>query len=169
MPRNHLEDLVAEWYEYQGFFVRRNVLVGKRARGGHECELDVVALHPEQKRLVHIEPSLDADSWAERERRYSKKFEAGRKYIPSLFKGLELPTAIEQIALFAYGGVKGHEKVGGGRVVRAGDLVTEVFVNLKDRRLASSAIPEHLPILRSFQYVLESWSRISIALGRGKE
>ena len=25
---NFLEELVAEWYEYQGYFVRRNVLVG---------------------------------------------------------------------------------------------------------------------------------------------
>jgi hypothetical protein len=31
MPRNHLEDLVAEWYEFRGYFVRRNVQVGKLA------------------------------------------------------------------------------------------------------------------------------------------
>jgi hypothetical protein len=29
MPSNHLEQLVAEWYEYQGYFVRRNIFVGK--------------------------------------------------------------------------------------------------------------------------------------------
>lgn len=51
------EDLLAEWYEYRGFFVRRNVLVGKRPNGGYECELDVVAFHLTQKRLVHLEPS----------------------------------------------------------------------------------------------------------------
>jgi hypothetical protein len=26
---NYLEQLIAEWYEHKGFFVRRNVLVGK--------------------------------------------------------------------------------------------------------------------------------------------
>ena len=35
---NYLERLLAEWYEYKGYFVRRNVMVGKRAKGGHECE-----------------------------------------------------------------------------------------------------------------------------------
>ena len=61
MASNYLEQLVAEWYEYQGYFIRRNVLVGKREQGGYECELDVVAFHPETKQLVHIEPSTDAE------------------------------------------------------------------------------------------------------------
>src|SRR5690554_419807 len=39
---NHLEQLVAEWYEYRGYFVRRNIQVGPRANGGYECELDAV-------------------------------------------------------------------------------------------------------------------------------
>lgn len=57
MPINFLEQLVAEWYEYRGFFVRRNVNVGKRTAGGHEGELDVVAFHPVEKLLVQIETS----------------------------------------------------------------------------------------------------------------
>jgi hypothetical protein len=39
---NHLEALVAEWYEVRGYFVRRNVQVGKRPKGGYECEFDIV-------------------------------------------------------------------------------------------------------------------------------
>ena len=88
MATNYLEQLIAEWYEYKGYYVRRNLLVGKRVKGGFECELDVVAFNPKAKHLVHIEPSMDANSWAERERRYQKKFTAGRKYIPELFQGL---------------------------------------------------------------------------------
>ena len=38
MPGNYLEQLVAEWYEYQGYFVRRNVLVGKmQSESAVEC------------------------------------------------------------------------------------------------------------------------------------
>lgn len=78
MAGNHLESLVAEWYEFNGYFVRRNVKVGRRPQGGYECELDVVAFSPEKNSIVHVEPSLDADTWQERERRYAKKFRAGR-------------------------------------------------------------------------------------------
>jgi len=70
---NHLEQLVSEWYEFQGYFVRRNVHVGKRSNGGWECELDVIAFNPQKKHLVHIEPSMDANSWAKREERYILK------------------------------------------------------------------------------------------------
>jgi hypothetical protein len=104
MPGNHLEELVAEWYQLQGYFVRRNVQVGKRPQGGYECELDIVAFHPRLQKLVHIEPSLDANRWEKREQRYTKKFEAGRRYIPALFEGLTLPSDLEQIALFVFGG-----------------------------------------------------------------
>ena len=69
MAGNHLESLVSEWYEFRGYFVRRNVQVGKRASGGYDCELDIVAFHPEQRSLVHLEPSLDCHSWAIREGR----------------------------------------------------------------------------------------------------
>ena len=96
---NFLEQLVGEWYEYNGYFVRRNVLVGPLAHGGYECELDVVAFHPEERHLVHIEPSMDADTWAVRETRFGKKFVAGRKYIPGLFGSIDVPKKPEQIAL----------------------------------------------------------------------
>jgi hypothetical protein len=99
MSINFLEQLIAEWYELQGYFIRKNVLVGRLARGGHECELDIVAFHPGKKHLVHIEALMDASSWAEREKRFKKKFDAGRKHIPILFNGLDIPTNIDQIAV----------------------------------------------------------------------
>lgn len=102
MAGNHLEDLLAEWYEYQGYFVRRNINVGKRAAGGYACELDIVAFHPVERRLVHLEPSLDADSWNQREKRFAIQFELGRKHIPELFSGLDIPTTIEQYAVLVF-------------------------------------------------------------------
>ena len=153
MAANYLEELVAEWYEYQGFFVRRNVLVGKRARGGYECELDVVAFQPKDKKLVHIEPSMDADSWEIRERRFRKKFEAGEKYIPDLFVGMDLPGRIDQIALLGFASTQTHQTLGGGRIMLVRELLEEIFQDFITKHINSSAIPEHAPILRSFQFV----------------
>lgn len=165
MATNYLEQLIAEWYEYNGYFVRRNVLVGKRTKGGYECELDVVAFNPETKHLVHIEPSMDASSWAQREKRYAKKFEAGRKHIPGLFKGINLPTEIDQMAVLVFASKTNHEHVGGGHLVLMVDLVREIFRSLKGKRLASSAIPEHLVVLRSFQFVAEYKQAVFAVLG----
>jgi hypothetical protein len=155
MANNHLEQLIAEWYEYRGFFVRRNVNVGKRPNGGYACELDVVAFHPGERRLVHIEPSLDADSWERREERYANKFEMGRKHIPGLFAGLELPSDIEQYAVLVFASGKKVKTLGGAPIVLAGHLIEEILVGLRHKRLAKSAVPEQFPLLRTLQYVAE--------------
>lgn len=153
MAGNYLEQLVAEWYEYRGYFVRRNVPVGKRAKGGYECELDVVAFHPERKHLVHLEPSTDALSWEKREARYQKKFDSGREHIPGLFRGLPIPEEIEQVAVFIFASSKNVKTIGGGQVVLIGDLLAEIFSDLKSKRIASRAVPENFPILRTMQLV----------------
>jgi len=155
MSANHLEQLVCEWYEFQGYFVRRNVLAGRRSAGGHETELDVVAFHPEKHLLVHIEPSLDANSWAEREARYAKKFAAGRKFIPSLFPNLSIPKEIDQVALFLYGSGTTHPTIGGGRVVLVAKLIRDIMEAMLARNIKSSMVPEQYPLLRTLMFASE--------------
>ncbi len=151
MASNFLEQLVAEWYQYQGYFVRTNIRVGKRDEGGHEGELDVVAFHPELGRLVHVEASMDADSWEQREKRFKRKFETGEKHIHAVFKGLSLPPHPERIAVFGLGSRKSHKTVGGGKVVLLGDLLAEIAAELKGHSWSSDAVPEGFPILRTLQ------------------
>jgi hypothetical protein len=155
MANNFLEQLVAEWYEYRGYFVRRNVAVGKRRMGGYECELDVVAFNPAVPHLAHVEPSMDAESWQTRERRFRRKFEAGRKHIPALFPGFELPAEIEQIAVLAFASKVNHPTLGGGKVLLVSDLMREILEDLGDKKIAENAVPEHHALLRTLQFVVE--------------
>ena len=143
-----LEQLLAEWYEHQGYFPRRKVLVGKRKQGGYECELDIVGFHPVARHLLHIEPSMDAMSWEQREQRFQKKFDAGRQYIHSLFTGLELPQEIDQRAVFVFASDKVHQTVGGGRVVHVREVLQDIFAELESKSPFKNTIPEHLAILR---------------------
>jgi hypothetical protein len=152
---NHLEQLVSEWYEFNGYFVRRNVLVGKRSKGGFESELDVVAFHPQNRHLVHIEPSLDADSWKKREERFGKKFKAGRKYIPKLFSRMEIPNDIEQIALFVFASNANVTMIGGGRVALASEFYAEIVYALRGKSVAKEAVSEQFPLIRTIQYCCE--------------
>ena len=153
MAGNHLEDLIAEWCEYRGYFVRRNINVGKRLAGGYECELDVVAFHPTEARLLHFEPSLDADSWSEREAKFVRKFAAGRKYIPELFSGISLPAKLEQIAVLVFASRGGRTEIAGGRLLMADELIEEILSALKTKHLAKAAVPEQFPLVRTLQYV----------------
>jgi hypothetical protein len=154
---NFLEQLVAEWYEYNGYFVNRNVHVGRRRQGGWECELDVVAFNPRTKHLVHIEPSTDADRWDKRETRFRKKFDAGQKYIPQLFESFKPLPEIERIALFVFGSDKEHLHVGGGKVMIIGNFMQKIRDEIKGKTVFKSAIPEKYVILRTLQFAAQFW------------
>ena len=45
------------------------------------------------------------------------------------------------------------------------EVLEEIFREIKDKRLASHAIPEGLPILKSFQYVAQYRDTILKVLG----
>lgn len=147
---NHLEQLTAEWLEYRGYFVRQSVLVGPREKGGYEGELDIVAVNPTTRHLIHVECSLDANSWETREQKFAAKFERGQRHVPSLFAGLDLPNELDQVGLFLMaGGVR--SEIGGGRVVRVADFICEITSYLKKYRPEKSAVPSGLPLLRTLQ------------------
>lgn len=167
MASNYLEQLVAEWYEYQGYFIRRNVLVGKREKGGFESELDVVAFHPGRRHLLHVEASMDSDSWERRESRYAQKFSAGRRYIPELFTGFDLPDEIEQIAVLVYASKQNRQTLAGGRIVLANELLNEIITKLRGKSINSSMVAEHYPILRTIQFLCQYRKDVIQALGGG--
>jgi hypothetical protein len=68
---------------------------------------------------------MDATSWDQREKRYTAKFGAGRKYIPSLFSGFDLPE-IDQIALLVFAGRLRLPTLGGGKVLLIQDFMNEI-------------------------------------------
>lgn len=153
MPRNHLEQLVHEWYEYNGYFVRSNVKVGPRPQGGYEGELDIVAFNPESGEIVLVEPSNDALSWIKREMRYERKFSLGKRFIPGLFPKSQ--SRLDQIALLVYASKDAHGKeLGGGRVCTIGGFLDEIWAKLLVKPPRSGAVPENYPLLRTIQFVL---------------
>lgn len=162
---NHLEQLISEWLEFKGYFVRRNVKVGKLSHGGHEGELDIIAYHPIDNHLIQIEPSIDAHTWEKREYRFTKKFKSGLNHIiPEIFPWLPHNKKFEQWAVI-WGSNKNHETIGGGKVVP----IWELYQIISKDVIAvpkSTAIPEQFPLLRTMQYTLR-WAT-SDQIGRNE-
>lgn len=152
---NHLEQLVAEWLQYNGYYVRVSVQVGPRPRGGFEGELDVVGINFAHQHLIHVECSLDALSDAKRQERFELKFERGRRFIKDVFRGLALPDEPEQIAVlqFASGNVR---RIGGARLVTVRELIHEIYAGLEGTSPYSKAVPSNLPLLRTLQLAADA-------------
>lgn len=156
----HLEELLAEYYEWLGHFVKCNVLVGKRARGGWEMELDVVTYDPRTNQILHIEPSLDAHSWEKREQRFKKKFDAGRKYIlRDLFPWLPATTPLKQRAILV-GAAPSRRILAGAEVSTVDELINEISKEVSSRGImAKAAVSERYPLLRTIQFVVSGYYR----------
>jgi len=151
---SHLEDLLHEYHEWKGYIVRRNAKVGRLKHGGWAGELDIVAYHPQNGDLLHLEPSIDAHSWAKREQRYRKKFAAGRRYIFSdVFPWLDPQTRLQQVAIFVSRG-KGRTRLAGGSVRTIDEVVAEIRDDITtEGKMVSKAIPEQFGLLRTIQLV----------------
>ena len=152
MPVEYLEQLATEWYEYQGYFVHKDLWVGLASDGSYECELDIVAFHPTRHHLVHIEPSLDLLSWKDREQHFQLKFDAGKRYLHRMF-GAEAHGHLEQIALIVSGDESALHTIAGGRIVRLADLLAEILERLASFDISESLVPEQWPLLRTLQFV----------------
>lgn len=157
----HLEQLLAEFYDWKGYLVKRNIKVGRRIEGGWDMELDIVGYHPKTDHLVHIEASLDAHSWLKREERYLKKFAMGEKYIlDEVFNWLPATTSIERIAIFP-SCPDGRTHVAGAKLVSIDGFMKIVRDAVLERQVvARDAIPEQYPLLRTLQLAVKGYYRV---------
>ncbi|MCK5580901.1 MAG: hypothetical protein KAJ18_06470 [Candidatus Omnitrophica bacterium] len=146
-----LEQLVAEWYAYKGFFVRTNMKYGKRKKGGYEGEIDVAAYDPRDKKIIHLEISTDANSWSERKQRFQKKFLTAEKYYKSLFD-FEFKE-VSKVAVVSLSRPKGKIDFGNNiELFLIPDLIAEIRSEMQKFDVTQSAIPEGYPLLRAIQY-----------------
>lgn len=154
----HLEQLIFEYYDWQEYIVKHNIKVGKRLKGGYEMELDIIAYNPKTNHLIHIEPSLDTDSWEIRTHRFKKKFEAGKKYIlMDIFKWLKGDAKIEQLAIFVTH-PKNKDIVAGGQIMSVDELMKQIKDAIeKHGRMGNKSIPEQYPLLRTVQLAIKGY------------
>ena len=124
-------------------------------------ELDIVAYQPTLNKLLHVEASLDAHSWAIREQRYIKKFTLGEKYIlTEVLTWLPPGTAIEQIAIFPQ--VAGRDMLAGAKLRSVDDFMLEIKTKvLSEKVMSKGAIPEQYPLLRTIQLALVGYHRLA--------
>lgn len=149
---NHLEELVYEYFDWNDYFVKKNINVGKRQGGGYEMELDIIAYNPHKNHLIHIETSLDAYSWKTREERYDKKFKIGRKYIfDEVFPWLDRNIEIDELII----GINKTQdgKLNSVNIITVDEYMTKIINEIKTIGKASkNAIPQQYPMLRTIQF-----------------
>jgi hypothetical protein len=165
---NFLEQLVAEWYQYEGYLVRTNIRFGRNpnGRGGNVGEMDVIAYEPTRQDFIHIETSGDFMSWPERKRRFEKKFSDARKYYQDVFSFKQTNMRPRQIAIVGHNKTPSSNRIAWRssapnnspwgsleiEVVHIPKFIQRINEQLKNKNPVEEAVPETYPLLRAIQY-----------------
>ena len=165
---NFLEKLVAEWYEYKGYFVMCNIPVedDNRRQGGIIGEIDVLAFHPtglngEGAEIIHIETSSDSYTWEKRVKIFKKKFsEKERVY----YEKLKLPKNCKikrMVYLFCSNKPKDDNKEYFEKETKAQLKTVHQFLEeivehfLENEKTGKKlTVPEKFPLLRAIQLAI---------------
>ena len=149
---NYLEELISEWYEYNGYFLMRNIMVERRKNGGYDSEIDIIAFCPREKVVKHIETSSDSRSWKKRNERFATKFELGEKKIKELFEGIEINQIIQKEVILLSNNKK-HETLGGAELKLVSEYLKEIYDSLKKKKINQERVSEQFPLLRTIQLI----------------
>ena len=152
---NFLEQLISEWYGYMGYFVRTNIKMNKRAKGGWDNELDVLAFCVGSGELVHVESTWDAEPWPKRRERFmTKKFVYSQSQYEAIV-GVKI-SRLRKIALVGLGrSTKSDINWGSGvEVVLIPTFIAGISKELARKDPLKDVLPEGYPRLRAMQLAL---------------
>ncbi|TVZ41862.1 hypothetical protein P886_1213 [Alteromonadaceae bacterium 2753L.S.0a.02] len=149
---SHIEDLIAEYYDWQGYLVKRKIVVGQHLLGSEDMVLDLIAFNPKSGHMIHIEPSIDSDSWNTHIEHFVKKFHLAKELIFSeVFTWLDPKVEIEQVSVLVTH-PKGREKLGDAKLESVDELMAEIRRKVTEQGpVVKNPIPEHYPLLRTLQ------------------
>ncbi len=158
MPTNHLESVIAEYYELQEYFVLRNIKISPRdGKGGYDSEIDILAYKPIAEEVIHIETSLDTDSWERRLERINNKFRHAEAYVERRF-GKNVAKNMKHEFVLVYGAITDKNEFlekKNAQIRLAEDVFKEIveWVKREHPRNDRALIPEQYPNLRTIQFV----------------
>ncbi len=59
-----------------------------------------------------------------------------------------------------------HKTLAGGQIVLVPELLAEIFAALKSKNIASNAVSENMPLLRTLQFVSDNWKAVHTVMER---
>lgn len=165
-----LEQLVREFYEVQGYWVRTNVRFEPTGHGGYAGEADILAWDSESSVLLHVETTLATTAWSDRSKRIEKQFTKAAQHYEEMFP---LPRGriirVEKVAILRISrNSKGMKQgIPGAKLVPLGEFMCQVADLVTARFRGNRSPPEQYPLLRTI-YFLKKAEREAVS-GTGGE
>lgn len=150
---NYLEQLVSEWYQYQGCFVKTNVRITNGKTKSVRHELDVMAYNYKTNECFHVEATTSTHKSGDG-RRIDRFKNANYK---GIFGGINLPKKITKRVIFLHNrsDITIYDK-NGICALNMLQFLNEINAVLKEKSIGSDIVPESFPLIRTIQIVLKA-------------
>lgn len=154
---NRLLKLAKQYYEWQGYLVQENVVVGLRESGKYDGVLNFLAYHPKLNRVLHIEFAARYESWDSIKAVMADQFQLGQALIfTEVFSRFTWRTDLKQFGVV----IKAIEQ----EIENIPIISIESFVSRVYRDLATKAPLEEVGLLRKYDLL----SELQLDLNRNK-
>lgn len=152
-----LEQLVQEYYDIQGYWVRTNVNYGPGRRGGYSGDADVLAFEPHNRVLVHLEVSMGAEKWEEKKATVTKKFKKAKDHYEAMCPHPFVRT--EKVAITGWSSSPAPITIPGVDIWTLGQFMHKVVELVTNRFRGSKLPPEQYPLLRAVSFTCKFGGR----------
>ena len=147
---NFVEELVAEWLEYKGWLVTRNVRYGEKPKGsagGYKGECDILAFHPGHGKYKHVECSQASLSRAKLAAKFLVQFNKAKDCYAILMPG---SSKVQRLAVGGW--TKEPAVIGEGIEIKTiPQFVADLCQKLEPPVPWTKILPQKFPLLRAIQ------------------
>jgi len=152
---NFLEQLAAEWYEYEGYFVLSNRTRKTPGRAGFEGELDVLAFRLEERDFLHIETSTDSESYDDRKETFRNHFAKAAAWYSEWLSCEASEVRKLAIVGWAKKPTKDKDYFGNGiQMQTIPQFIAQIAKELAGKKPTDAAVPEGFPLVRAIQFAV---------------
>jgi len=146
---NVFEELAAEWYEFQGYCVRKNVTYGKGRSGGIGIEMDLIACRLGSD-PVHLESTVTSGPTAieKLKKHFTEAKEAYREVLNVA------PCKVKQKAIVFSAKDRSKLEDDGVEVMSKDEFMKTIVEAMEKKNLSTDSVPHSLPLLRVVQEVV---------------
>ncbi len=162
MYQNFLEELIYEYLDFKGCFVKRNIKLRKRKKGGFDREIDILALDTRNCIVYHIETSFATNkSWDQTIEDFKrKKFDIKKKEYAQLVGLKTNKIQIIKVAILLNVPKQKEERNRFKKETKSilysvEEIIKEIkeYITSCFENPLKEAIPEKYPLLRTIQFI----------------
>lgn len=152
-----LLQLACEYYQFMGFFIRRNLKFGEFKLSENSGEIELLAYNYKENILFHFETAQEVGTWDNKIAKLTKKFNEAELYYSDYVNTTDIQ--IQRVSVIGTGegsieNIKQFEKKTRSKLLNIKEFLKHIKVEVMKHDPYKELMPEGYPLLRAIQLAI---------------